>query len=172
MRSGSSLRITIANPSGTIKNDLIKATKMSIEGTSLDLLLVRGTEIAAGSQLTLLNCADITGHFATITLDGVDISAVCDTSRLYTEGILGITQTVTDSYQPTETTVAWPNPVQDMLHIPCQPGEQIKLYDAASQLIYQQQATGTPHLLPMKELPNGIYLLKAGKRSEKILKED
>ncbi|MDD4823275.1 MAG: autotransporter-associated beta strand repeat-containing protein, partial [Bacteroidales bacterium] len=150
MRSGSSLRITIANPSGTIKNDLVKATKMSVEGVSLDLLLVRGQEIAAGSSLTLLNCADITGHFSTITLDGVDISAVCDTSRLYTEGILSLTQTVTDAYRPTETSVSWPNPVQDILYIPCQAGEQIELYDAGSRLIYQKQATGTPHVLPMK----------------------
>ncbi|MDD4823469.1 MAG: hypothetical protein PHI48_13045, partial [Bacteroidales bacterium] len=63
-------------------------------------------------------------------------------------------------------------PVQDILYIPCQAGEQIELYDAGSRLIYQKQATGTPHVLPMKELQKGIYLLKAGKRLEKIVKED
>lgn len=172
LRSGSSLRVTVANPSGTIKTDLITASKMTVEGATLDLLLVRGKEIPSGSLLTLLNCADITGHFSKITLDGVDISAVCDTSRLYTEGILSFTETVTDSYRATETSVSWPNPVQEILYIPCQAGEQIELYDASSHLIYQKQATVTPHALPMKELQEGMYLLKAGQRIEKIVKRD
>ncbi len=172
MRSGSSLRATVANTSGTLKNDLITATKMTVEGVSLDLLLVRGKEIPSGTSLTLLNCADITGHFSKITLDGVDISTVCDTSRLYTEGILTFLETVTDSYRATETSVAWPNPVQEILYIPCNPHDNIELYDADSHLIYQEKATGSLHALPMKELQNGIYLLKAGTRTEKIVKRD
>jgi hypothetical protein len=67
--------------------------------------------------------------------------------------------------------VAYPNPCQSMLYVNQVPvGETVTLCNAFGQLVWSGVAADTQVRINMQDLPSGIYILKAGNQTGKIVK--
>ena len=67
--------------------------------------------------------------------------------------------------------VAYPNPCQSMLYVnQVSVGETVTLCNAFGQLVWSGVAADTQVRINMQDLPSGIYILKAGNQTGKIVK--
>lgn len=66
---------------------------------------------------------------------------------------------------------AYPNPCNNVLYIDnLVNGEKVMLYDIAGQLLWCENSNGNRIFIPMQDLPNGIYFVKSGTGTCKVVK--
>ena len=69
-----------------------------------------------------------------------------------------------------ETIVVYPNPVKDVLHIKGAAGRNIILYDLQGQVILTRRLISDHEQIDLSSLPRGVYAIKTGNKTLKIVK--
>ena len=83
----------------------------------------------------------------------------------------GWTPNSVNDITPAESIVAYPNPCQSTLYVNQVPvGETVTLCNAFGQMVWSGVADNTQVRINMQDLPSGIYILKAGNQTGKIVK--
>jgi hypothetical protein len=80
--------------------------------------------------------------------------------------------TPTNEINACESTQISPNPTSSMVKIDCggKLGEKIMIYNELGQLIHSQIAAQEPLQLDLSDFQNGVYFVRWGDKTHKILK--
>ena len=149
---------------------------MNIDGATLNLEFESGMEnMKPGTVFYIFSMSgvtNVTGEGFTAIEPAVPGEGLeWDTNKLFTEGRLYVKTASSIDNTLAEKTIVWPLAVQNELNVSLPVPSQVAVYSLTGELVKNvtlQQGTST---IGLTELPQGIYLVKAGDKVFRIVKK-
>lgn len=166
--SGSSTNIEVrAKP---VSTDLLSSTaKITFNGT-LNILNKGTTGFEAGNEFKIFEAAEFAGTFSAITPTVPGAGLVWDTSELYTNGILKVTEEIASVKSLTDIGISIaPNPVVDNLIVQLDDlsaNTYISIYTISGSLLYKDKIQSNKITIPMHIYNSGVYVVKISNQNE------
>jgi len=149
---------------------------MAINGAILNLEFESGAEyVKKGTIIPVFNMTGVTG----VTGEGVVAidpaipgeGLEWDTSKLFTTGVLTVVQsTSVDQTLSEEQVTVWPLAVQNELNVTAPAHSQIVIYSLTGEQVKSVEAQDGSVTIGMSDLSKGLYLVKAGNKVVRVVK--
>ena len=150
----STITVLVTDPAGS----LIPAgsTLLNLQFTAL---------AAAGSEAEVQITSDVTPALAyDADLLQMNLNKI--------PGLISISgTTATSGLQGQPRTQLWPNPAGDRVFVKAAAGTSIEVTDALGRVLHSEKSEGEILEIPLKNLPSGLYQMKAGQENFRLIKK-
>ncbi len=165
-------KVTISDATATLDMQIIggdtKCDKIDVVNEltcngKLNVTCLRGT-LAKGNSYTLFTASEIIGAFTEINLPKLESGLYWDTSKLYSEGTIEVTDVPTGINTPVINTGLLANPTTGIFEVAVEPSNgnfSIVVVDSQGEVIYQAVKSTENRILTIDIVsqPAGVYLL-------------
>ena len=170
-RTGLTLSFDITQNGTYARSDVMTVKVKDLNTNEETTLTIPVIDLEKNSFLTL---SDITGVPATsnlqITFSTGDTNKVgfrVDNIRIGAEPTTEVGMiTMSNPYR-----IASPNPTNGLVRIECTPNSLLQIYNLSGKMLYQTTATSDRETLDLSAYQNGLYFIKAGNTTGKVIKK-
>jgi hypothetical protein len=151
----------------TVSSDVTSISITAIAAAAAATIRINGEMVTHGTHPFLLNPGDNTFTIEVTAIDGI-------AKMTYTLTIERDRLTSADELVDISETQIYPNPVTDNLTIQnrnIQAGEIIRIYDTTGSLVATHVAQGEETVIPVGNLPEGIYILNIRNYTSLFIKQ-